>query len=120
MAGARFELRPGEIHTLVGENGTGKSTLVKVITGVHQPDTGQIFFRGHPVAISSPLAAQRLGIADIYQEATLFPNLDIAENIYMGTTPCIASSLMLTTSTSGPTCSRPYPTSLPTSGFRDG
>ena len=82
--GARFELRPGEIHALVGENGAGKSTLIKVITGVHPPDAGQIFFRGHPVVIGSPLAAQRLGIAAIYQEATLFPDLDIAENIYMG------------------------------------
>jgi rhamnose transport system ATP-binding protein len=61
--------------------------LIKVITGVHPPDDGQIFFRGHPVVIGSPLAAQRLGIAAIYQEATLFPDLDIAENIYMGHYP---------------------------------
>jgi rhamnose transport system ATP-binding protein len=87
LAGAHLELRPGEIHALVGENGAGKSTLVKVITGVHPPDAGEILFDGRPVAIGSPLAAQRLGIAAIYQEATLFPDLDIAENIYMGHHP---------------------------------
>lgn len=87
LAGANFELYPGEIHALVGENGAGKSTLVKVITGVHQLDAGEILFRGEPVTIANPLVAQRLGIAAIYQEATLFPDLDIAENIFMGHHP---------------------------------
>jgi rhamnose transport system ATP-binding protein len=87
LAGADFELRPGEIHALVGENGAGKSTLVKVITGVHQLDAGEILFRGEPATIANPLVAQRLGIAAIYQEATLFPDLDIAENIFMGHHP---------------------------------
>ncbi len=87
LAGANFELCPGEIHALVGENGAGKSTLVKVITGVHQLDAGEILFRGEPVTIVSPLAAQRLGIAAIYQEATVFPDLDVAENIFMGHHP---------------------------------
>ena len=89
LAGADFELRPGEIHALVGENGAGKSTLVKVITGVHQPDAGEIVFCGEPVTIHNPLAAQRLGIAAIYQEATLFPDLDVAENIFMGHHPVL-------------------------------
>jgi rhamnose transport system ATP-binding protein len=87
LVGASLELFPGEIHALVGENGAGKSTLVKVITGVHQPDSGSILYQGQPVTISDPLAAQRLGIAAIYQEATLFPDLDIAENIFMGHHP---------------------------------
>jgi rhamnose transport system ATP-binding protein len=87
LVGADFDLRPGEIHALVGENGAGKSTLVKVITGVHQLDAGDILFRDEPVAIANPLIAQRLGIAAIYQEATLFPDLDIAENIFMGHHP---------------------------------
>ncbi len=87
LVGANFELRPGEIHALVGENGAGKSTLVKVVTGVHQLDAGEILFRGEPVTIANPLVAQRLGIAAIYQEATLFPDLDIAENIFMGHHP---------------------------------
>jgi rhamnose transport system ATP-binding protein len=87
LAGAEFELRPGEIHALVGENGAGKSTLIKVITGVHLLDAGEILFRGEPVTVANPLIAQRLGIAAIYQEATLFPDLDIAENIFMGHHP---------------------------------
>jgi len=87
LAGANFELWPGEIHALVGENGAGKSTLVKVITGVHQPDAGEILFRGEPVTVANPLVAQRLGVAAIYQEATLFPDLDIAENMFMGHHP---------------------------------
>ncbi len=87
LSGANLELRPGEIHALIGENGAGKSTLMKIITGVHQPDSGQILYRGEPVTIANPLAAQRLGIAAIYQEATLFPDLDVAENIFMGHHP---------------------------------
>jgi len=87
LAGANFDLRPGEIHALVGENGAGKSTLVKVVTGVHQLDAGEVLFSGEPVTIANPLVAQRLGIAAIYQEATLFPDLDIAENIFMGHHP---------------------------------
>lgn len=87
LAGANFELYPGEIHALVGENGAGKSTLIKVITGVHRADAGEISFRGEPVTITNPLDAQRLGIAAIYQEPTLFPDLDIAENIFMGHHP---------------------------------
>ena len=87
LAGVNFELRPGEIHALVGENGAGKSTLVKAITGVHRPDAGEILFSGEPVTIANPWVAQWLGIAAIYQEATLFPDLDIAENIFMGHQP---------------------------------
>jgi rhamnose transport system ATP-binding protein len=87
LAGVNFELRPGEIHALVGENGAGKSTLVKTITGVHQIDAGEMFFNGEPVTISNPSVAQNLGIAAIYQEASLFPDLDIAENIFMGRQP---------------------------------
>ena len=87
LADANFELYPGEIHALVGENGAGKSTMVKVITGVHQPDSGEILFGGEPVTIPNPQYAQRLGIAAIYQEATVFPDLDVAENIYMGHHP---------------------------------
>ena len=87
LADANFELYPGEIHALVGENGAGKSTMVKVITGVHQPESGEILFGGEPVTIPNPQYAQRLGIAAIYQEATVFPDLDVAENIYMGHHP---------------------------------
>ncbi len=87
LAGVDFELYPGEIHALVGENGAGKSTMVKVITGVHQIDEGEILFRDEPVSIPNPQYAQRLGIAAIYQEATVFPDLDIAESNFTGRHP---------------------------------
>ena len=87
LDGVDFDLRPGEVHALVGENGAGKSTLIKVITGVHQPDAGEIRFQGQPVIFANPLIAQQHGIAAIYQEPTLFPDLDVAENIFMGRQP---------------------------------
>lgn len=65
-----FQLKPGEIHALVGENGAGKSTLIKIITGVHQPDEGQIILNGEPVSFAGPLNAQQAGIAAIYQDPT--------------------------------------------------
>jgi ribose transport system ATP-binding protein len=77
----------GEIHGLVGENGAGKSTLLKVIGGVVQPDQGKLIVRGHHVRISDPLQAQRLGIAFIHQELALFPNLDVASNIFIAELP---------------------------------
>ncbi len=79
-----LSLHPGEIHALLGENGAGKSTLIKIITGVHQPDRGQILLAGQPVSIHSAAEAQRLGVAAIYQEPLLFPDLNVAENIFIG------------------------------------
>jgi rhamnose transport system ATP-binding protein len=76
-------LHAGEIHALLGENGAGKSTLIKIITGVHQPDRGQILLSARPVAIRSAAEAQRLGVAAIYQEPLLFPDLNVAENIFI-------------------------------------
>ena len=84
---AGIELMPGEIHALIGENGAGKSTLVKVITGVHQPDSGQIRFQGQDVSFHDTRSAQQQGIAAIYQDLNLFPDLNIAENIFMGHMP---------------------------------
>jgi rhamnose transport system ATP-binding protein len=78
-----LELHPGEVHALLGENGAGKSTLIKIITGVHQPDHGEIQLDGKPVAIHNAAEAQRLGIAAIYQEPLLFPDLNVAENIFI-------------------------------------
>ncbi len=80
----RFDLERGEIHGLMGENGAGKSTFIKVITGVHAPDTGSIIIEGKPVVFTSPLDAQREGVAAIYQHVTCYPDLTVAENIYMG------------------------------------
>jgi rhamnose transport system ATP-binding protein len=82
-----FELRPGEVHALLGENGAGKSTLVKIITGVHQPDAGEIWLNGEPVHFNDARESRQAGIAAIYQELSLFPDLDVAENIFVGRQP---------------------------------
>jgi rhamnose transport system ATP-binding protein len=79
-----FDLKPGEIHALIGENGAGKSTLIKVITGVYQPDAGQILFDGAPVEMRSTADSQRIGIAAIYQHVTCYPDLSVTENIFIG------------------------------------
>jgi rhamnose transport system ATP-binding protein len=84
LRGASFELRGGEVHALVGENGAGKSTLVKVITGAVQPDAGELLLRGREVRHNSPRVARSLGIAAIYQQPALFPDLTVAENIALG------------------------------------
>jgi rhamnose transport system ATP-binding protein len=74
---------PGEVHAIVGENGAGKSTLIKIMTGVHQPDAGTILVAGQPVTLRSTEAAQEAGIAAIYQEPMVFPDLNVAENIFI-------------------------------------
>ena len=84
LDGVHFDLKPGEIHALMGENGAGKSTFIKIITGVYHPDSGEIFLDGKPVSIKTPLDAQALGIAAIYQHITCFPDITVAENIFMG------------------------------------
>ena len=84
-----FSLRLGEVHALLGENGAGKSTLVKVMTGVHQPDKGEIYLDGKRVSFSDTRESRQVGIAAIYQELSLFPDLDVAENIFVGRQPTI-------------------------------
>ncbi|MGD0771397.1 MAG: sugar ABC transporter ATP-binding protein [Candidatus Solibacter sp.] len=81
LKGVSFELRSGEVHALLGENGAGKSTLIKVITGAEKPDTGTLTVDGHPVLHHSPAAARALGIAAVYQQPALFPDLTVEENI---------------------------------------
>jgi rhamnose transport system ATP-binding protein len=81
---ASFELRAGEVHALIGENGAGKSTLVKIITGAVQPDSGEVELEGLPIVQNSPGVAKDLGIAAIYQQPALFPELSVAENIALG------------------------------------
>ncbi len=78
-----LELYPGEIHALLGENGAGKSTLIKIMTGIHRPDQGEMLLSGQPLAIGSPVEAQAYGIAAIYQEPMVFPDLNVAENIFI-------------------------------------
>jgi rhamnose transport system ATP-binding protein len=87
LRGVSLELWAGEAHALAGENGAGKSTLVKIMAGVHRPDGGEILLDGEPVEFGSPADAQRAGIAVIYQEPTLFPDLSVTENIFMGRQP---------------------------------
>ena len=84
LADVAFDARGGEIHTVMGENGAGKSTLMKILAGVHRPDAGRLLLDGREVSIASPLAALRLGIALIHQEPLSFPDLSVAENIYLG------------------------------------
>ena len=84
---ASIDLYSGEAHALVGENGAGKSTVVKILAGVHHPDSGHVSVDGSPVSLSGPADAQSAGIAVIYQEPILFPDLTVAENIYMGRQP---------------------------------
>ena len=80
-------LENGRIHALVGENGAGKSTLVKIIAGLYRRDSGQFLLHGEPVDFTSTAQAKAAGIAVIYQEPTLFPDLSVTENIFMGRQP---------------------------------
>ncbi|MFI1678373.1 sugar ABC transporter ATP-binding protein [Streptomyces sp. NPDC020607] len=82
-----FDLRRGEVHVLLGENGAGKSTLIKMLSGAYRPDSGRIFAEGREVRINGAQDAERLGIATIYQEFNLVPDLTVAENIFLGRQP---------------------------------
>ena len=84
LDGVDLEVRAGEVHCLVGQNGAGKSTFIKVLAGAHQPDAGSIRWNGEEVRFSSPLAALRHGVATIYQELDLVDGLSVADNIYLG------------------------------------
>ncbi len=87
LDGVDFRMFPGEVHSLMGENGAGKSTIIKALTGVYQIDSGSIVVDGQPVSFSGPAAAQAAGIATVYQEVNLLPNLSVAENILLGREP---------------------------------
>jgi len=82
-----FDVRPGEVHALLGENGAGKSTLIKIVAGVINADEGEVRLDGKAVRFSSPREAAAHGIATVYQELLLFPDLSVAENIYLGHAP---------------------------------
>src|SRR5439155_14706768 len=82
-----LDLVAGEVHGLMGENGAGKSTLVKILAGVHQPDAGTVRMGDDELVLSGPAAARDLGIAVMHQQPNLFPDLDVAENVFVGRLP---------------------------------
>jgi len=84
LGGVDLDVRAGEVHCLLGQNGAGKSTLIKVLAAAYRPDEGTITWEGRPVSHGSPLAAIRTGIATIYQELDLVPDLSVAENVFLG------------------------------------
>lgn len=84
LRSASFELRAGEVHALIGENGAGKSTFIKIVTGAVEPDRGHLEIAGKTIAGNSPTISKELGVAAIYQLPALFPELSVAENIAIG------------------------------------
>ncbi len=87
LRGIDLDVRPGEVHALVGENGAGKSTLMKIIAGVHRPDAGTLELDGETTTFASPLAAQHAGVSTVFQEFNLLPERSVAENVYLGREP---------------------------------
>jgi rhamnose transport system ATP-binding protein len=87
LTAVSMDIRAGEIHGLVGENGAGKSTLVKILGGVHPPDAGTILLDGVATHIGDPAAARALGVAVVHQEPRLFPDLSVAENVFLASPP---------------------------------
>ena len=79
-----IELKPGEVHVLIGENGAGKSTLMKVLSGAYKQDEGELLIDGKVVEKNSPIISSSLGIGMIYQELNLIPELSIMKNIFLG------------------------------------
>lgn len=92
---AQLELRLGEVHALMGENGAGKSTMMKILAGIYRRDAGEILLDGKPVEINSPRQAQDLGIGIIHQELNLMPHLTAAQNMFIGREPRKAAGLLL-------------------------
>ena len=84
---ATFSAAPGEVHALVGENGAGKSTMIKALAGVIRPDEGRVSIGGEEVRLRSPEHALRRGVATVFQELTLLPRMTVAENLLMGHEP---------------------------------
>ncbi|KQT69646.1 MULTISPECIES: sugar ABC transporter ATP-binding protein [unclassified Aureimonas] len=94
LRGVDFDLRAGEVHALMGENGAGKSTMIRVMSGAHQPNEGSVELDGQAIRFSGPREAQGLGIAVVHQELLLFPAMTVAENVFLGHQPRKASGLL--------------------------
>src|SRR6185369_3835811 len=82
-----FSCRRGSIHAVLGENGAGKSTLIKIIAGVHRPDEGRLFLDGDPASFATPREAEAAGVACVFQELSLIPDLSVADNISITNPP---------------------------------
>jgi ribose transport system ATP-binding protein len=82
-----LSMYPGKIHGLLGENGSGKSTIIKTLAGVQQPDSGEIRINGTPVRFSDPVQARAAGVSTVFQEFSIVPTLTVAENIFLGRLP---------------------------------
>ncbi len=89
-----LKIKSGEIHALMGENGCGKSTLIKCLSGVHQPEEGKMFYKGEEIIVSNPIMAQKLGVATIFQEFSSVSSLSVAENIFLGRAPKTKSGII--------------------------
>ncbi|WHH58178.1 sugar ABC transporter ATP-binding protein [Petroclostridium sp. X23] len=87
LQNVNFSCRQGEVHILMGENGAGKSTILKILSGLYKPDAGTILLKGDPVSFRNPQEAQNAGIAMVYQELTVLPEMTVAQNIFLSNEP---------------------------------
>ena len=87
LAGVTFDVRPGECHCLLGDNGAGKSTFIKTMSGVHKPTKGTIRFEGRPMSFDSPRDAMEAGIATVHQDLAMIPLMSVTRNFFMGREP---------------------------------
>lgn len=87
LNGVSFDIRPGECHCLLGDNGAGKSTFIKTMSGVHKPNAGEILFEGRPLKFDSPRDAMEAGIATVYQDLAMIPLMSVTRNFWMGREP---------------------------------
>jgi simple sugar transport system ATP-binding protein len=87
LAGVSFDVRPGECHCLLGDNGAGKSTFIKTMSGVHKPSKGEILFEGHPMSFDTPRDAMEAGIATVFQDLAMIPLMSVTRNFFMGREP---------------------------------
>ncbi|WP_211198463.1 MULTISPECIES: ATP-binding cassette domain-containing protein [Devosia] len=87
LAGVSFDVKPGECHCLLGDNGAGKSTFIKTMSGVHKPTSGQILFEGKQMSFSTPRDAMEAGIATVFQDLAMIPLMSVTRNFFMGREP---------------------------------
>jgi len=94
LAGVSFDVTPGECHCLLGDNGAGKSTFIKTMSGVHKPTKGEIYFEGKPMSFDSPRDAMEAGIATVFQDLAMIPLMSVSRNFFMGREPTKGSGIL--------------------------